>query len=597
MHSKFRIGLFLALLIIFSVVSLVQSQEDDAPTGTLVYINHNGDASRGALYQFSFDDETSVRLSPEDDTRSDFNPIFSPNGAWITFSNNNFLSFMRSDRTDIINTDIERALYVSWSWDSTQVAFLTPTREAYNIGIYSLETAELRIYESPIVIENFATPSWSHDNQSILFSAYEQSGMNNDIYSLSTDFETLTTITNSPALSEASPSVSPNGMFISYKVKISGSSAGDVWVMDSDGNNQRNLTNGDLVVGSLNTRHIWSPDSTRVVMEDAGQGIAIIDITTGAILSNEGEKPAWSPDGQWIAYMQFSRSSDGYGFSDIYIAPANNPTAGEVILEDVFSGLAWQPDPSLTFDSVTIPEATPDIAHPIIESVLVAGQMSAWYFDADADAPITIIVQSDVFDTIAQLYTLAGTLIAENDDFDGTNSQIDLTLPAEGVYQVVITSFYGDSSGAYNLTVIGADGDLREKAQGGRFIDTPTPTATVTATNTPTATFTPTVTPTATITPSPTFGFDRAQCPANLPPQLAIGGRGRVLPGGASTVYEQPLSNSAPLSEIPGGVSFTVLDGPVCTDGFIWWQVEYRQTIGWVIEAGSGVYFLEPLRR
>ncbi len=51
MHSKFRIGLFLALLIIFSVVSLVQSQEDDPPTGTLVYINHNGDASRGAVYQ------------------------------------------------------------------------------------------------------------------------------------------------------------------------------------------------------------------------------------------------------------------------------------------------------------------------------------------------------------------------------------------------------------------------------------------------------------------------------------------------------------------------------------------------------------------
>ncbi|HRF96587.1 MAG TPA: SH3 domain-containing protein, partial [Aggregatilineales bacterium] len=270
---------------------------------------------------------------------------------------------------------------------------------------------------------------------------------------------------------------------------------------------------------------------------------------------------------------------------------------------------SWQPDPSITFETVEIPSPTPSATdtpsapQSVVESVLVEGQQSSWYFDGDADLAVTIIVQSDAFDTIAQLYTLDGGLLIENDDFDGTNSQIDFTLPDEAVYQVVITSFYGDASGDYTLSVVGIEGDLREKPQGGRFIATPTatatytPTATATATLRPTSTHTPTATFTPTITPSPTFGFDRAQCPANLPPRLAIDTRGRVLPGGTSAVYEQPLTDSTQLGEIPGGVSFTVLDGPVCTDGFIWWQVEYRDITGWTIEAGAGEYFLEPLRR
>jgi len=39
-----------------------------------------------------------------------------------------------------------------------------------------------------------------------------------------------------------------------------------------------------------------------------------------------------------------------------------------------------------------------------------------------------------------------------------------------------------------------------------------------------------------------------------------------------------------------------VLDGPTCAGGFAWWRVNYRGTIGWTVESGDGVYWVESLR-
>jgi len=613
MDKTYRIGLFFVLVFIFSLTIIIQAQEDESPTGKIIYTVPTGVDGNTELYSFNVTDGSATLISPQD-TQSDYHPIFSPDGGRIAFrstigTDTGILRFIAPDGTGVITTEITRVLQPAWSPDNSRVVFLTRNRFDHDINIYSVDSGELTTYDSPLIINIHATPTWSADGEFIFFTAYEQEGTNRDIYRISADFDesTLTNISNSPERSEASPSVSPNGLFISYKVETIGTSAGDVWVMDTTGENARNLSNGTLSLGSLETRHLWSPDSTRVMLNDAGRGIAVINVITGEIEESNGENPAWSPDGRWVAYTRFSSNRDGIAYSNVYIAPADTPAEGEIIIEDVLSsGLTWQPDPTLEFalPPTTTPTATAtETPSASVESVLVQGQKGLWYFDGYANTDVVITLRSDEFDTYLQVYAQDSTLINENDDSDGTNSQIVSTLPKDDIYQIVVSSFYGDAGGAYTLIVTGIEGDLREKPQGGVFVQETTPTHTPTATPSPTATlrptetFTPTATFTPTITPSPTFGFDRAQCPANLPPRLAVDSRGRVLPGDASIVYEQPLSDSAQLGEIPGGVSFTVLDGPVCTNNLIWWQVEYRDVTGWVVEGGNGEYFLEPLRR
>lgn len=87
-------------------------------------------------------------------------------------------------------------------------------------------------------------------------------------------------------------------------------------------------------------------------------------------------------------------------------------------------------------------------------------------------------------------------------------------------------------------------------------------------------------------------------CPPLLPPRLAISNRGRVTPGQPNAVRSQPTTNnnaSAVIGSIPGGGVFNVLNGPVCADGYAWWQVSYQGVVGWTPEGEGRTYWLEPL--
>ena len=84
-------------------------------------------------------------------------------------------------------------------------------------------------------------------------------------------------------------------------------------------------------------------------------------------------------------------------------------------------------------------------------------------------------------------------------------------------------------------------------------------------------------------------------CPADLPPRLVVGQRGRVTPGTANNLRANPSRNAERLGQIPGSGEFDVLAGPECSGGFTWWQVRYGGQIGWTAEGSGGVYWLEPV--
>ncbi|PJF37147.1 MAG: hypothetical protein CUN49_01845 [Candidatus Thermofonsia Clade 1 bacterium] len=88
-------------------------------------------------------------------------------------------------------------------------------------------------------------------------------------------------------------------------------------------------------------------------------------------------------------------------------------------------------------------------------------------------------------------------------------------------------------------------------------------------------------------------------CPPLLPPRLRIGGAGRVTPGAPNALRTQPTVNnqiSRVIGNIPGGQVFSVLNGPICADGYTWWQVNYQGMVGWTPEGEGATYWLEPIQ-
>ncbi len=66
-----------------------------------------------------------------------------------------------------------------------------------------------------------------------------------------------------------------------------------------------------------------------------------------------------------------------------------------------------------------------------------------------------------------------------------------------------------------------------------------------------------------------------------------------------NTVYSQPTSNSASVDSLVAGELATMLDGPVCADGKVWWWVQYwtgeNLKRGWTSEGTINQYWMEPI--
>jgi plastocyanin len=86
-------------------------------------------------------------------------------------------------------------------------------------------------------------------------------------------------------------------------------------------------------------------------------------------------------------------------------------------------------------------------------------------FSADLSAGTSIIVTqgSDDFDTRLSLL-LDGVVLAENDDFFGTDSQINYVVPVDGTYDIVASSFAGNGSGSFELRLLDAPAIIRSES-------------------------------------------------------------------------------------------------------------------------------------
>lgn len=84
---------------------------------------------------------------------------------------------------------------------------------------------------------------------------------------------------------------------------------------------------------------------------------------------------------------------------------------------------------------------------------------------------IALVLESNDFDPTLTLLDSSGEQVAFNDDTIGLNSQIAYSVPEEGDYTVIVSSFDGEPQGNFSLIVIGGACILLDQTAAGEVID------------------------------------------------------------------------------------------------------------------------------
>jgi pimeloyl-ACP methyl ester carboxylesterase len=208
-------------------------------------------------------------------------------------------------------------------------------------------------------------PTWSADGTQIAFSrmpandAQSEEFFYADIWVMNADGSEQRNITNAPLDSDVQPTWSPDGTRIAFsrvderRVNDERHYESDVWAINADGSGLVNLTG--MAAYDTYLAPVWSPDGSRLAFtgEDNniwlvgadGSGLApLTDNIDEDVLQNQ--RVSWSPDGTRIAWAR-RRSAVGEGprVGDIFAVEADG--SGQTQLTDGSldaSMPVWSPD-------------------------------------------------------------------------------------------------------------------------------------------------------------------------------------------------------------------------------------------------------------
>lgn len=191
----------------------------------------------------------------------------------------------------------------------------------------------------PIALPYDCCPSWSPDGNQLVFTSNRDG--NSEVYVANQDGTGQINITNNSA-EDGSPAWSPNGDKIAFVSLRDGNN--EIYVMNSDGSGQANITNDSAIDGPP----AWSPDGSRIAFisgrqesyEDPADRVVKTKIVDDiVVVSADGSsrvklsespggvddasaRPAWSPDGNTIAFSS-DLDSDVVRNVEIYLIGAD----------------------------------------------------------------------------------------------------------------------------------------------------------------------------------------------------------------------------------------------------------------------------------
>jgi Tol biopolymer transport system component len=202
-------------------------------------------------------------------------------------------------------------------------------------------------------------PTWSPDGTTIAFErAFDTPTpfppSQSDIFTMQSDGTQQRNLTDN-TLNEFIPTWSPDGTRIAFDGQIGGCLGGDcdsefedLFVMNSDGTGRTRLTNRN---GFDELYPEWSPDGSKLVFADDGHLYTLMADGTGVteLTAGRDTMPSWSPDGAKIAFAsRRDETNTNCGLAcnyNIYVADADG--TGAVRLTDtpaIESWPAWSPD-------------------------------------------------------------------------------------------------------------------------------------------------------------------------------------------------------------------------------------------------------------
>jgi Tol biopolymer transport system component len=298
---RMKSDLFL-FAIAFSSVALLAAgdsyaQQPGGPPASVVFYSARDGHSNNQIYVMDPDGSNQVQITQ--DGFSDVDPDISPNGQRIVFTSNgtgdgdnDIFMLDRWGLRDLTNNPATDE-WARFSPNGREIVF-DSNRDGgvYEVFVMNLSTGQTREVTAPPVLGRY--PSWSPDGQTIVFRR------GNVITVANADGSgTPISLTNETGARFAQmPVFSPDGHSIAFMSTRNGYCS--VFRMDSDGNNQTELTPLDPSVGAA----VWC-----------------------------SRAPAWSTDGQEIYFM-----SSRTGQNEIYVMNAADGSNVRQLTSDGTSG-------------------------------------------------------------------------------------------------------------------------------------------------------------------------------------------------------------------------------------------------------------------
>jgi tol-pal system beta propeller repeat protein TolB len=225
-----------------------------------------------------------VTFNSTDDVR----PAWSPDGTRISFTRVEKI-FVKDTRSGQVvrltdNTGIS-SFDSAWSPDSARLAF-DSNRDGDN-EIYTMNSSDGSKLTKLTDNQNHdVEPAWSPDGTKIVFSR------DYDIWVMNADGTNQKNLTDSPELDEYEPDWSPDGA----KIAFTNGSSSDIWVINADGSRRVNLTN----TPSVGDDHpAWSPNGNKIAFESRGDISKMnADGSRQVNLTNTPESGEYLPDWQ-----------------------------------------------------------------------------------------------------------------------------------------------------------------------------------------------------------------------------------------------------------------------------------------------------------
>jgi Tol biopolymer transport system component len=203
-------------------------------------------------------------------------------------------------------------------------------------------------------------PAWSPDGRKIAFTRREDVGdyttlSEDDVFVMDSDGGGERQLTKEVEGQHAGqPSWSPDGRAIVFTRGASLPSTltvrpGDIHVMNADGSDVRRLTQGSYDAGG-----VWSPDGREIAFsrmskdpDDPSREIWVVAAAGGEprqltrTADSYDASPAWSPDGTRIAFTRLRAESEFDGSAVVWIMNRDGTRLREVVRHKLFSIVTW----------------------------------------------------------------------------------------------------------------------------------------------------------------------------------------------------------------------------------------------------------------